>query len=54
LRNIPLERVGSAHDGGYVLPAGLPRSVSRVVSIGVGVNNEVDVRLAESGLRVHA
>jgi hypothetical protein len=51
---VPLERIGSAHDGGYVLPVGLPQSVSGVVSIGVGDNNDVDFQLAEAGLRVHA
>lgn len=51
---LPLERRGSAYDGGYVLPAGLPKAVTGVVSIGVGDNNDVDVQLAEEGLTVHA
>lgn len=51
---LPLERLGSAHDGGYVLPVGLGKAVSGVVSIGVGDNNDVDVQLATQGLSVHA
>jgi hypothetical protein len=52
--DLPLTRVGSFHDGGYVLPFGLDGLVTGVVSIGVGDNNDVDVRLAEMGLAVHA
>lgn len=51
---LSLERVGSAFDGGYVLPRTLLDSAAGVVSIGVGHNNEVDVELAKRGLRVHA
>ncbi len=51
---VPLERLGSLHDGGYVLPRSLPHECAGVVSIGVGDNNDVDVALAERGLQVHA
>ena len=51
---MPLVRMGSQHDGGYVLPAALSQMVSGVVSIGVGDNNTVDLQLAAAGLRVHA
>lgn len=50
----PLERLGSTHDGGYVLPSPDVCKLSGVLSIGVGDNNDVDVVLAESGLQVHA
>jgi len=51
---VPLERIGSIHDGGYILPFGVETSVRGVVSVGVGSNVDADVVLAERGLRVHA
>lgn len=52
--NLPLERVGSQHDGGYVLPLSQVASGHGVISIGVGDNNVADVELASMGLTVHA
>lgn len=51
---LALERVGSHFDGGYVLPRRIVDAARGVVSIGVGDNNEVDLELADRGLRVHA
>jgi hypothetical protein len=52
--NLPLGRVGSQHDGGYVLPLGLVASGHGVISIGVGDDNVADIELASMGLTVHA
>ena len=51
---VPLARLGSEFDGGYVLPIDLIKDLAGVVSVGVGDNNEVDIDLANLGLRVHA
>ena len=52
--NLELTRVGSNHDGGYILPTAQIVRGMQVLSIGIGDNNEADVALAEMGGRVHA
>jgi hypothetical protein len=52
--SMQLRRIGSAYDGGYVLPLAHISSAHGAVSIGVGDNNDADVALAEMGLAIHA
>lgn len=52
--DVRLRRIGSKHDGGYVIPSDVAASAAGVVSIGVGDDNGADVDLAASGLSVHA
>lgn len=53
-KDVDLKRMGSEFDGGYVLPFDLLKTCCGVLSIGVGNNNDVDVELADLGLKVHA
>ena len=49
---VPLVRVGSKNDGGYLVPEGLT-GISALFSPGVGDNIEFDVAIAEMGIKVH-
>lgn len=54
---MPLVRIGSSFDGGYVLPQRLVRETTGIVSVGVGDNNDADVAIVEARggtVRVHA
>lgn len=53
-QGLRLSRVGSEHDGGYVLPLGLLAAARGVISIGIGDNNDADYALASMGLQIHA
>lgn len=48
------KRIGSIHDGGYVVPIDAVRACTGAISIGVGDNNDADIELASWGLPVHA
>jgi len=52
--DLPLSRIGSVNDGGYVLPLDLILATGGVVSIGVGDNNDADVFFARRGIPVQA
>jgi hypothetical protein len=49
--NLELERVGSRHDGGYLIPKDLS-GVSALYSPGVGDNVEFDLEIASKGIPV--
>lgn len=49
---IPLIRVGSAHDGGYLLPDDLD-NLTALLSPGVGDNSDFEFFFAEKGLRCY-
>jgi hypothetical protein len=49
---VPLVRVGSKNDGGYLVPEGLT-GISALFSPGVGNNIEFDLAIAEMGINVH-
>lgn len=53
LRGLGKVRLGSDHDGGYVVPADWER-VQGLVSLGVGPENSFDLAFAERGVQVQS
>ncbi len=47
---VDLIRIGSAQDGGYLLPAGVMKNITKVFSPGVGSSSDFEIYFAEQGI----